>query len=55
MHTFISIGDYSIPKNVKCAHSATKGLGLLLESPFDLASRVSKVGSGDYDRLSRGY
>ena len=26
MYTFSSVGDHSIPKSVKCAHSATKGL-----------------------------
>ena len=27
----------------------------LLGGPFDLVSRVSKVGYGDYKRVSRGY
>ena len=27
----------------------------LLGGPFDLVSRVSKVGYGDYNRVSRGY
>ena len=27
----------------------------LLGGPFDLASRVSKVGYGDCNRVSRGY
>ena len=27
----------------------------ILGSPFDLASRLSKVGYGDYNRVSRGY
>ena len=26
-----------------------------LGGPFDLVSRVSKVGYGDYNRVSRGY
>ena len=28
---------------------------MLLGGPFDLVSRVSKVGYGDYKRVSRGY
>ena len=29
--------------------------GSILGGPFDLVSRVSKVGYGDYKRVSRGY
>ena len=28
---------------------------MILGGPFDLVSRVSKVGYGDYDRVSKGY
>ena len=38
-------------KPLLIAHKPTDLLG----GPFDLVSRVSKVGYGDYKRVSRGY
>ena len=40
--TFSSIGDYRIPKSVKCAHSAPKGTGGLLLLTWPPTSLVAQ-------------
>ena len=39
---------------MSCQALKAWGLGFILGGPFDLESTVSKVGYGDYNRVSKG-
>ena len=47
--------DNGVQSNLQSSRCSSELTMTPLGGPFDLVSRVSKVGYGDYNRVSKGY